>query len=129
MNNVIKLVVGDSSGDGHNFREYIDVRVNVQLYRLEAAYGLGTDIIGMNLEQEVDDYEVDRLSAAFVKACSNYLPIHKYVDDFEEGNFTIDTDEFAHLWMDIACLGNPSIQYEIIDLPVRTIGGYGLISV
>lgn len=129
MDNLIKLVVGDWYGDGHNFREYIDVRVNVQLYRLDTAYLLGTEIIGMNLEKEVEDYEVDSLSIAFVKACSDYLPIHKYVADLEENDFTIDVDDYAKLWLDIACLGNPSIQYEIIYTPVRVIGGYGLISI
>lgn len=129
---LVNLVVGDWSHDGHCKTEVITISSTFNKTQLERAYKKGTQKIGFDLTEDVcSKYEdmsvpvdvIDKLRASGVK-----------VEDLIEQNentwsFAFNCEAFAEVWLEIAKLGSPELEYEFcsIDDPNINIGGYGLL--
>lgn len=145
LTHIVNLVVGDWSHDGHSITETVTVATNVSRVQLYKAYKTGAAKVGLDLEEEVAaDFEDNlvqieqwrKLEAAGLtlesvfnsKTCYELknarqalaagLPFHVYVEDY------------ARIWLFIAQLGNPDVQYKVkpVDIATINIGGYGLLS-
>jgi len=91
---------------------------------IEDAYRKGTNIIGKDLRKEVDVYEVNKLTEEFMNALKNHLDPEKYGD--ERGIYS--SKHYVYLFFDIARLGNPNLEYMVLDLEEIEVGGEGLVN-
>ena len=156
----IEILVGDICGDGHRHRESFVVRSNFPKARLVNAFEIGSASIGFNLSTSVGaQYEDTGLEGAFAHLLKNagidpllfveeepVFITHKegckkpwcncpsYVDPKWENVLSVAAISpvgFFSLWLEIAKLGRPELEYEVIvkDYESRiNIGGYGLFS-
>lgn len=123
----INLVVGDASGDGHNIRETILVSSSLDKKRLEKAYEKGAKIACVDLQNDVcSEYED---SAITNDVCEKLKLVGIDVDHEEGDEVEIDADFFAELYMRIAKLGDPELEYDFpsVNIAEIDIGGYGLL--
>lgn len=130
---MINLVVGDWSHDGHNMTEQSTIKCNLTKKDLEKAYKKGCKKVGFDLTEEVcADYEdmsvsddvIEKLRAADIK------PEDFIENDDDDGwSFSYNWEAFTELWLRIAKLGNPDLEFEMCsnDSPNINIGGYGLL--
>ena len=106
--------------------------------RLYAAFDHGSNRIGFNLIEQVEDLDDDTLSAVFVHHLQEIGLIPRNLD---EQSFIVADDGSAHsyeltgidgyaaLWLAIAKHGNRELTYNILKVAKVDAGGYGLISV
>lgn len=131
---MINLVVGDWSGDGHNKTEQSTIKCNIEKKELEKAYKKGTKKIGFDLTQEVcEEYEdmsmpitiAEKLKAAGIDP----LEYAEQEEGREDMSFSYDWIAFIKLWLRIAKLGNPNLEYDMSSSDNQNInvGGYGLL--
>lgn len=127
------LNVGDFYGDGHGRYETIIVDHNLEnSNELLAAYKAGTKIVGIDLRRDVlAEYE-GRMEVEQYDILSKHIDITKYAtkEEYHEGPEVYLEDGpggFAQIWMEIAQLGNPEIEFEFVKMnEMLDIGGYGL---
>jgi hypothetical protein len=141
------IVVGDWSGDGHNITEKYRYKFNMSPGHVKEAYQVGTNMVGVNLSGTVAKeygsstlYENDYW--ALCKAGINVPSILKESEMADDEDIIDDNgkkrknppryylapEDFAELWLAVAKLGNPGLEWTRVDEPVNTIniGGYGL---
>jgi hypothetical protein len=126
MTNTINLVVGDWSDDGHGKTDSYTIQTKTTRLELEKAFKKGQKIIGFNLDEDVcAEYEEYELKESEADKIREHLPNFN-IDDLDDGCY-MDSESFAILYMEIAKLGDPTIEYEIADNENSiNIGGYGL---
>ena len=137
MDNVIELIIGDASGDGHDKRTTVAIKSNLTKEQIVNALSVGEKALGFKLRDVCSEYEDSTIpedvweklkAAGFLEAMD--------WDDWEDKesysylnlNYTCGTDSFADLFLFIVKCGNDKFQYEL-DAPGRNsiyIGGYGL---
>lgn len=126
MKNNIVLVVGDWSHDGHERTDQISIVSNLNAKQIEEAYKLGTQIMNFDFQKTVcTDYEdnfLDEEDSAILKS----FGINQH-DEECQGCY-LNSEIFAEIWMQIAKLGNPLLEYKFVSSKANTIniGGYGL---
>lgn len=131
---LIDLVVGDWSGDGHSQTETVPVYSNLKKRDLEKAYKKGTALVGFDLTRDVccsyddnviDEHRVVRLESLGITR-GQYLNEREHPE--RPGPHQLSPNEFAVLWLRIAQLGDPGLEYKVTDddSPHINIGGYGL---
>jgi len=129
---MINLVVGDWSHDGHSMTEQSTIKCNLDKKGLEKAYKKGSKKVGFDLTEEVcEAYEdmsvsddvVEKLRTAGIK------PEDFIENEGGEWSFAYNWEAFTELWLRIAKLGNPNLEFEMCsnDSPNINIGGYGLL--
>lgn len=116
------LVVGDWSHDGHEQTETFVYAVNLTPLEVEKAYALGTNIVGVDITKECEEYE-DRAIRAEVSEGLAKAGFQMRDDTDDEGFFP---ELFAMVWMFIARCGNQSLEYKRVEGSYHNIGGYGL---
>ena len=125
MNNLIQLIVGDVSGDGHNRTSVSTIKSNLTREQIAKAYERGSDAIGINFQEQCcdnyEEYSITEQQALILKQ-------HGIIDneEVEEVQCFIADDLFCDIWLKIAKLGSPNFQYEFLDIDCIPIGGYGL---
>lgn len=126
MKHTIKLIVGDWSGDGHEFTEDIIIKTNLDKRALRAAYEEGSKELGFDFQKEVcEEYEDNTISDKYVWILEGH-GIKVFPDgDFEEAS-ALDVESYVRIWLGIAKLGNKTLEYEIMNIPYVAVGGYGL---
>ena len=125
MNNLIRLIAGDFSGDGHNRTFISTIKSNLTKEQIAKAYERGSDILGINFQEQCcDKYE----ECCITEQEALILKQHGIIDneDVEEVQSFILDDFFCEIWLKIAKLGSPNFQYEFFDIDCIPIGGYGL---
>ena len=133
MKNIIKIEIGDWSGDGHGISEVHIIYTNLTHEEMLEAYKIAVDKLGFDFCKEVcSNYEEITISdPKKIKA------LKKHVIDLEAGNFQkdekgywLDDDRFFDIYFRMIKLGNPSFVYEdkTMELPWISIGGYGVFS-
>lgn len=134
-----KLVVGDWSSDGHEKTEDVYFMINVKTVKdVEKAYAVGTKKLGFDLKNDccaeyednkISDDQVVKLKASGIdlKAAFNFDDAD---DDPDEEDFQfMDPQTFAHLYMFIAKLGDPKLEFTQVNtdrIERINVGGYGL---
>jgi hypothetical protein len=129
MGNLIDLTAGDWSSDGHGMTTTCLVACNVGLDELKIAHDIGAGVIGINLSELCSDSEDDHIPTGLIATLEEHGIHLEYEDDYPESKdykLLESPDEFARLYLEIAKLGDPSIHYEVLNLPTVNIGGYGL---
>jgi hypothetical protein len=103
---------------------------------LNAAYKAGVAILGHDLQKSCRSYEDSTLDQALVERLQEVgiLPedvdtcSHTWLEDEEDEVHVEGYEGYANLWLAIAKLGNPTLEFTVIEdqTPSITIGGYGL---
>lgn len=149
MENVINLIVGDWSWDGHGKTETITIKSNLTSNEVEKAFEAGASILGYNIKQDCcrnfeDNFIPIKLWNAFLDISKKYnlfpaweLGEHitpETVEDTEYGGHEeteeigIDSDLFCSIYLVTCKIGNENFVWETVDNAEDqiTIGGYGL---
>jgi hypothetical protein len=124
---LIELIVGDASRDGNGQTEVIIVSSNKSSSEIMKAYRKGVQIVGVDLEDEVSTYSNTELTSDFVEAISKHFDLNDYAEEYE-GEWNIYPGGYAGLYMDIAKLGDSSIEFEYPSTESIDVGGQGLLS-
>jgi hypothetical protein len=129
MKNVITLVVGDWSHDGHEKTDKYVIKTNLTKDEVQKAFKKAVKLTGFDFTC-FDDYGENRISKKDVILLGQH-GIDKD-DCFEGGDFDLD-DEFSlypelyvNLWLKFTKLGNPNFEWSMVEGEDVQIGGYGL---
>lgn len=128
----IRIVMGDPSGDGHGRSSEKICASNLSGAEMNAAYKVGTNILGFDYCGTVcDEYEdctvpLDVADKLIKHGCRAFDKLSKYDLDPEKG-YSIWYDDHLAIYLFICKLGNPEFQYELISNQMEqiNIGGYG----
>lgn len=131
--NTVQLVTGDPSADGHGKTETILVKTNLSAALLQKAYKKGSKVVGFDFNGNVaTDYEDSVIPERYLDSLKHFnLLDEELASELNEGDdYYLDgPEEFASIWLGIAKLGNPALEYEIVEPDYENqieIGGYGL---
>jgi len=127
MDNIINLVIGDWSDDGHGKTHTVTVKSNLLKENIDRAYLEGVKKIGVDISEYCEDYEDTLVPMEALKkletAGFDLYTLDGYGEDEE---FGIWYEDFAKIWMFIAKTGNPDLILVPADPNSINIGGYGL---
>lgn len=125
----IKLVIGDSGGDGHDHTATFIIESNLSLHGLRNAYEIGSSKLGFDFMSCVaDEYEDSTISKKFLTKLEEFGYEHPLSDHRSEDKKHLSWDDYIDISMFICKLGDKSFEYKIVDdkFPTWEIGGYGL---
>jgi hypothetical protein len=123
---VMNLVIGDWSDDGHGKTDVNTISCSISNRALEKAYVKGTEIVGFDFSETVAvEWQDSSIPIEKVKRLEELGWINR-LEDADEESYSIYTDMFLDIWMFIAKLGDPSLQWEKVKNSDVHIGGYGL---
>jgi len=130
MKNVIVLVLGDWSHDGHSKSSIITIRSNLTKSEIEKAYEAGSKEVGFSFTADVCSSDNNLITQEQIELLENadidtsdILPPQAWT----EGS-SVDEECFFDIYMEIVELGNPELEWERIyheENHIR-IDGYGL---
>lgn len=138
LTHTFTLTTGDPSRDGHNMSDSTLFRCNKSLAEVKKSYGLSSKMYSLDLTRQCEDYEdgkfdtefLEKLRAAFHNRPDllgdNWLdPNHP---DYDEDELYVDCDLFCQLYLEIAKLLDPELEWEEDNSSSSDlfIGGYGL---
>src|SRR5574338_1441101 len=135
MSHVITLILGDWSGDGHDKRETINIKSNLDKDAIMKAYEAGTQKLGFDFCAEVaEEYEDNKLSEEKWKKLlemgyQDGSGLEEEAKEYNDGEISLWTDSFADIYLFIVKLGNEEFKFEYLtgaQNPQIKIGGYGL---
>ena len=132
--NIITLTMGDWSHDGHNMTTTVTIRSNLDRSSLEAAYEAGVEKTDVDLTEDIArDYEDGRFPDEDVEALMKFgFKPEEFLEKYDEDDddWTISPDGFWLVWLFIAKVGDPSLEFEEAarDTSNINIGGYGMFS-
>lgn len=154
MGNLINLVLGDISHDGHGFTETITIDSNLTKEQLIKAHNAGAKELKIDLGNDVArDYEDNVIekrtwkklikagmtrndlyaieqSTPWVQRDKQYDEMwNEHIGAIEEVNETeLDPFTFAAIWLFIAKVGDDTLSFKVShnESPNINIGGYGL---
>lgn len=129
--NIINLIVGDWSGDGHGKTDTVTIKCNLTAKQVEAAYDKGARSSGFDPSSYVCvEYEERKIYEEDLEKLRDlgydveaHLGITEHDDEVE-----LDVDAFCEIYMFVAYLGDKSIVWEF-ENPLSSnihVGGYGL---
>lgn len=116
----IRIVRGDSSGDGHGRTSTIFYLSSLTAREVCAAYHKGTNILGFDLIQEEGN---SGYRYKLKPECQEAMKAHGYTGEFET---RIDYETYSEIYFWIVKLGNPNFEVKWISEPDDKveIGGY-----
>lgn len=134
MNNIITLVVGDPSGDGHRETDTFTIKTNLSKQELTKAYEKGSKLLGFDFKEHICcEYEDSILPEEELNILlGKDLILKDIVDDYflqkykNSGILNLDSDSYTNIFLFIVKLGNSEFEYTYEKLPTIDIGGYGL---
>ena len=139
LTNIISLVIGDWSGDGHSQSNTIVIKSNLDKKAIEKAYKKGTKKLGFDFIKDIAaDYADQNLSKERLDVLLKHGLKTKDLDldfdlkrkEYEEGpGVNIWHDDYVEIYLFIVKLGNEEFKYELLEgdvNPTIHIGGYGL---
>jgi hypothetical protein len=130
--NVVNIVVGDWSNDGHGHTDTITLLSNISKNDIDAAYRAGVNIIGVDLMGKFcRDYEDDKVADTIVsdveaKGLKFSEIAHANECDLDGNYWRMSPGSWSVLYLAIVQLGNPAFKYELVKGQEIRIGGYGL---
>lgn len=136
---IISLVVGDWSGDGHDKRETVNIKSNLDKKAMEKAYKKGTKKLGFDFCKDVcAEYEDNKLPPekldALVKLGLETKGMGleydlKRIKKDEGVEIGLWHDDFVEIYLFIVKLGDDEFTFEYLNAdanPTINIGGYGM---
>jgi hypothetical protein len=143
MSHRTKILLGDTSGDGHSQSESFLIESNLSRSEISKAYDKGTEILGLEyrtnyggverirykgISNFCEDYEDSEIPEYFIDLLGMHGVLDKVGDreDLFEGYCY--SDQFLQIYLGIVKLGDPTFTHKIISDNVQSIdiGGYGL---
>jgi hypothetical protein len=121
---ILELVVGDWSHDGHNQTETYSIECNLGKKALESAYAKGAKI-AFDLKEHCCDYEDSQLPTELWNKLIALGFDNEPETGLEEAVY-IEPDVYLDIYMFIAKLGNPKLDWSMATDSRICIGGYGL---
>jgi hypothetical protein len=133
MKNIIILVLGDWSHDGHSKSSIVTVRSNFTKPEIEEAYRKGIKKVGVSFIEEIGaDYEDYGGCTITEEDCEKLedagIDTSDVDDDYSGSGYRLYEDGFVNIYLSLVKLGNPNFKWERIsdeENHIR-IGGYGL---
>ena len=131
MKYLLKLVIGDFGGEGHEKRDFILIKSNLSKSNLMKAYEKGSKIIDFDLIKEIGSrYESKHRFAIELDYAKKLHSIgfDMGLDGTEDQSSEINWGPEAHFdaFLFISKLGNSNFEYEISEEDEKIyIGGYG----
>jgi hypothetical protein len=145
MKNMINLVLGDWSHDGHGLSETYTIQSNLTHKEIEKALAKGEKLAGVSLDDIAAEYECpylyyedwENLSAhgfTVKMLCDNQT----YDEDWITGEVNNDIrnkevigiheEGFLNIFFFLVKMGNPEFEYKLLkdETPELKLGGYGL---
>ena len=131
----ITLITGDWSGDGHEKTDSVTISSNLSPKELEEAFIRGEKVIGIDFANQFRDYESNQLPFEMIQKMSKHFDtgydVPQDIDpsevDSSRYDETLYSNDYVHLWLEIAKIGNPELVYEFCKTGLTlSIGGYGL---
>ena len=129
----ISIVVGDSSGDGHDKTETTIIECVLDIDELKDAFKKGTELIGFDLENCCTDYEDNDITEYIAEIKSLFNQSEKPMDYYgieksykDSSKFIIYSGGFIEVWLRIVRLAIPEFTWEVVSPKQIEIGGYGL---
>lgn len=118
---LIKLNIGDWSGDGHDKKEEVLCKSNKDVLEVRKAYKKGTEIIGLDLFTICNEYEDDRIT-------SEQRKLFRCLDDVDadsvDDNFVpIGVKEMCNMWLEIVRSGDQDLRIEELT-SIQHFNGY-----
>lgn len=136
LTNIVELLMGDWSGDGHSQAKSLHFRTNLTAEEIEVAFKTGANKVGLNITKCCEEYEDSYLTKEQFETLKeagwdpencwsyNYAKEHGLLD--LDDAFKLSTDEFADIYIFTTYQGNPDFEYEKLNSEQIDIGGYGL---
>lgn len=129
LNNIISLVLGDWSHDGHSKADTVVIKSNFTVKEIEKAYKKATKKLGFDLINDVAaDYEDNKLSKDKMKILLDNG--FKYeLEESDSENHYLWIDSFTDIYLFIVKMGDESFEHIVLEgdlKPTIHIGGYGL---
>lgn len=129
---VVTLVVGDWSHDGHGKTTNVMIKSNLTAKQIDEAYDLGKAVVGIDLYNDIcSDYQdIDIPADVYAKYIAAGYPAEKNDETGEPyGVNDLDSrDTYVSLYLYTVKLGN--VAFEYTEIPTYknqvNIGGYGL---
>ena len=126
--NAISLTMGDWSHDGHNKTKTVTISCNLDRDALEEAYEAGVKKTDVDLEEIAADYEDNEFPQGVIDILRGFgfIPEEFLGKSWrDESVWIVDTDGFWRIWLFIAKVGNPELEFEQCEATIN-IGGYGM---
>ena len=128
MNNIINLILGDWSHDGHGKASVATIRSTLTKSEVEEAYLKGTKKIGFSFVEDVgSDYSdigcpIDQEQVDMLEEIGIDTTGIDYTD------LSISEEGFVDIYLDIVKLGTDTFEWERVTADENhiRIGGYGL---
>jgi len=141
--NTFKIVVGDWSQDGHEKYQFVHFKTNLTAQEVREAYLAGVKKVGIGLhppedgeshdvvlaeygDDHVDVPTADRLKAAGVdldKTGAFRGECYRSGGRALEA-YSFTPDNVAALFLELAKVARPDMQYELVDDVVECVNGY-----
>jgi len=125
--NFVTLVMGDWSCDGHCIREERTLCINNVDF--SKAITQGEAKMGWFFTNEIaSNYQDRSLTEKQIKALQSHgikVP-DSVIEEMREGSYYLDANSYVAIVVQIAKVGNPTLEFSILNNESVTIGGYGL---
>ena len=122
---VVRLIVGDYDGEGHERTTGRTYEVNCTVKQLERAYKKGAKLINYDFELKVAN---EAGKEKLPKKVLTTLVEHGWMPSADLAKTReLDVDAYVDIWLFLAKLGNPKLEIKDSSVPAELpIGGYGL---
>lgn len=140
--NIIEIILGDTSGDGHCMTDKFVIESGFSVKEIEDAYQNAVKILGFDfINVCCEEYEDDTLDVESQKALLKIPEIRQMIqedwgiEDLEavdkDGNYKVfsdfSTSSYTDIFLSLVKCGNPQFSYTKENSPKTIkIGGYGL---
>lgn len=122
---VVNIIVGDWSDDGHGKTETFAIKSNITRDEIDKAYTQAIKTYPkLNAFDSIcEDYEDNSIPEDLLDELKllGYQP-----PKWMEKEFRVSREEFVDIYLFIVKLGNPAFEYSHVNHNELTIGGYGL---
>lgn len=136
LTNVVELLMGDPSGDGHGRARSFYIRTNLTIKQIEAAFKKGAKKVGLDISKCCEDYEDGSLTKEQLEIlkeagwdpenCWNYKYAKEHGQLDLDESFSLSTDEFADIYIFTVYQGNQNFEHEELNSEQIDIDEYRL---
>ncbi len=137
MKNIVSLLLGDISGDGHNQRDTTVIFSNLTANEIKNAYSKGEKLLGFKFVSQVcSEYEDNSIPTELINKLVKFgFPLETYLSNGDLSNDGDDKDPEYFIWIQgyteiylfIVKIGNPNFEWKYTENDsCIDIGGYGL---
>lgn len=115
MSNIVTIVLGDWSNDGHGRRTDINIKTNLTKKEMIEAYHKACDKLGFYFHEVCDDYEEDFVTQDIVEIMEKYGYEFNFEEEADEYYHNrIGEEEYIHMMLWFLKQGNPDFEYEVV---------------